>query len=70
MIKRIRVGVKSPVIGTGMAVLEAAGLGVKVETGFIVEIGVAVAFGLDVGEAEGDAVAPDPDAVNAGASPA
>jgi hypothetical protein len=75
MIKRINVGVKSPVTGTGIAVAEAVGVGVSVALG--VAVGVAVeefrdvrGVGDTVGVEVGVAVAPDCDAVKAGASPA
>jgi hypothetical protein len=72
MIKRIRVGVKSPVTGTGIAVPEAIGVGVKVALGVAVPeaLGVLVGFIVGVAVGVGDAVAPDCDAVKAGASPA
>ena len=61
-----RVGVKSPVTGTGIglaegdAVLVGVGVGVGVTVGKTVAIAVAVGVG----------VLPEPEAVNAGTSPA
>ncbi len=64
MIKRIRVGVKSPVTGTGIAVAIAVGVGVKVAFG----VAAPEALGFIVGV--GVTVTPDCDAVKAGTSPA
>jgi hypothetical protein len=78
MIRRIKVGVKSPVTGTGIVVPEATGDGVNVTLGvalgealgLLVGVIVGVAVGVTVGVTVGVAVAPDRDAVKAGASPA
>jgi hypothetical protein len=72
MIKRISVGVKSPVTGTGIGVIEAIGVGVKVTLGVAVgeALGLPVGFIVGVATGVGVVVAPDCDAVKAGASPA
>jgi hypothetical protein len=67
------VGVKSPVIGTGIAVAEAVGLGVKVTLGVVV--GEAVGefrdvWGVGDTVGVGVGVTPDCDDVKAGTSPA